>query len=156
AEVLGGREPSYEDASKLPYTRQVIDEAMRLYPPVYALVRDAMEDDEIGGYRIQAGSGGDISPYVTPRHPEVVEGPAAFRPERFEPARAYGRQRFAYFPFLGGPHQCIGQQFALLEATLVLAMVAQVYRLNLVPASRVEPRPMLSLRPRFGMPMVIH
>lgn len=128
---------------------------MRLYPTVYALMRDAKDEDEIGGYRIPARSMIILSPYVTHRHPGFWPDPEAFDPDRFLPGRSADRPRFAWFPFLGGPHQCIGQEFAMMEATLVLAMLAQSFRLRHTPEARVEPRAMLSLRPRFGLPMIV-
>jgi cytochrome P450 len=155
ADVLGGRMPDVHDLPRLAFTRQVIDESLRLYPPVYAVVRDAREADEIGGFAIPARSMIILSPYVTHRHPEVWPDPEAFDPDRFSPGRSEGRPRFAWYPFLGGPHQCIGQEFALMEITLAIAMLAQSFRLRLAPGTRVEPRPTLSLRPRDGVPMII-
>jgi cytochrome P450 len=118
---------------------------------VIGVVRDVVADDEIGGYLIPAGSSVIISPYVTHRHRGVWEDPDRFDPERFTPERSAGRPRFAYFPFLGGPHQCIGNDFAMVEATLIIAMIAQRYRLRLAPGAKVEPQVMLSLRPRDGV-----
>ncbi len=156
AEVLGGRAPTAADVPRLEYTRRVLEEALRIYPPVYALARDARSDDTIGGYHIPARSMVILCPYVTHRHPEFWPEPEVFDPDRFTPERSAGRPRFAWFPFLGGPHQCIGQEFAMTEATLVLAMLAQSFRLRLVPGAGVEPRPMLTLRPRHGLPMTLH
>jgi cytochrome P450 len=156
AGVLDGRVPTAEDLPGLAYTRRVIEESLRLYPTVYALGRDAKDDDEIGGFRIPARSMLLLSPYVTHRHPEFWPDPEAFDPDRFLPERSADRPRFAWFPFLGGPHQCIGQEFAMMEAILVVAMLAQSFRLRLAPGARVEPRAMLSLRPRFGLPMIVH
>jgi cytochrome P450 len=156
AEVLGQRTPTADDLPRLAYTRRVIEESLRLYPPVFALIRDAQEDDEIGGYHIPARSTVILSPYVTQRHPGVWPDPATFDPDRFLPDRSAGRSRFAWFPFLGGAHQCIGQEFAMMEAVLVVAMLAQSYRFRLAPGAVVEPGPVLSLRPRFGMSMTIY
>lgn len=156
AEVLGGRTPEAGDLPRLTYTRRVIEESMRLYPPVYVLIRDAKVDDEIGGYRIPARSMIFLSPYVTHRHPEFWPAPEEFDPDRFLPERVAERPRFAWYPFLGGPHQCIGQEFAMMEMTLIVARLAQSFTLRLVPGTRVEPKPMLSLRPRFGLPMFVH
>jgi cytochrome P450 len=97
-----------------------------------------------------------LSPYVTHRGLEFWPAPEVFDPDRFTPERSAGRPRFAWFAFLGGPHQCIGQEFAMTEATLVLAMLAQSFRLRLAPGARVEPRLMLSLRPRAGLAMTLH
>lgn len=156
AEVLGGRAPAIEDLPRLAYARRVIEESLRLYPTVYAVIRDAKAEDAIGGFRIPARSMVLLSPYVTHRHPESWPDPEAFDPDRFLPERSAGRPRFAWFPFLGGPHQCIGQEFAMIEMTLIVAMLARSFRLCLAPGARVEPRAMLTLRPRSGLPMIIH
>ena len=156
AQVLGQKTPTADDLPRLAYTRQVVEESLQLYPPVFALIRDAHEDDEIGGYHIPARSTVILSPYVTQRHPGVWPDPATFDPDRFLPDRSAGRSRFAWFPFLGGAHQCIGQEFAMMEAVLVVAMLAQSYRFRLGPGAAVEPGPVLSLRPRFGMSMTIY
>jgi cytochrome P450 len=154
--VLGGRRPSVEDLDKLPYTRMVIQEVLRLYPPAFGFTRHAVAEDEIGGYRIPANSMVFLTPYCTHRHPACWEEPEVFDPERFTPERSAGRPRFAYFPFGGGPRQCIGNAFALMEAQLVLASVAQRYCLRLVPGHPVEPQVQLTLRPRYGLPMTLH
>jgi cytochrome P450 len=155
ADVLDGRTPTADDLPRLEYTRRVIEESLRLYPPVFAVVRDALEDDEIGGYHIPARTMVSLSPYATHRHPEFWPDPETFDPDRFTPERSAARPRFAWFPFLGGPHQCIGQEFAMMEATLVVAMLAQSFTLRLAPGVLVEPKPMLSLRPRDGLPMIV-
>jgi cytochrome P450 len=155
AGVLDGRAPTVDDLPRLAYTRRVIEEVLRLYPPVYAVARDALEDDEIGGYHIPAGSTIILSPYITHRHPEFWPGPDEFDPDRFTPDRSAGRPRFAWFPFLGGPHQCIGQEFAMMEIVIVVAMVAQAVRMRLATGARVVPRAMLALRPHGGVPMTV-
>lgn len=152
--VLAGRVPTFDDLPALRVTRMVIQEALRLYPPVYALARDVAADDEIGGYRIPRGSIVVLSQYITHRHPDVWADPERFDPDRFTPERIAARPRFAWFPFLGGPHQCVGQDFAIMEATLIVAMVVQRYRLALAPGAKVEPKSMLSLRPAGGLPMI--
>ena len=154
--VLGGRRPSVEDLDKLPYTRMVIQEALRLYPPAFGFTRFAAGEDEMGGYRIPANSVIFLSAYCTHRHPAFWEEPEVFDPERFTPERSAGRPRFAYFPFGGGPRQCIGNTFAMMEAQLVVATVAQRYSLRLVPGHRVEPQVLLTMRPRYGLPMMLH
>jgi cytochrome P450 len=154
--ALGDRIPTAADLPGLPYVRQVIEESMRLYPPVYGLIRDAKDDDVIGGYRIPARSMVLLSLYATHRHPAFWPDPEVFDPDRFAPDQVAARPRFAWFPFLGGPHQCIGQDFAMMEAVLVVAMLAQRFRLELAPGARIEPLPMLSLRPRGGLPMLVH
>lgn len=153
--ALGGRLPSVADLPSLPYTRMVIDEAMRLYPPVYILSRKVVADDTIGGCRIPAGSSVDISPYVTHRHPAFWDDPERFDPERFTPERVAARPRYAYFPFSGGPRQCIGNSFALMEAPLLLATIAQRCRMRLADGRMPGLDPLATLRPKGGMPMVI-
>jgi cytochrome P450 len=155
AAVLGGRAPTVEDLPALRYTRMVLEETMRLYPPVWGLGRQAIAADSIGGYPIRAGAPVSMSPYVTHRHPAVWDDPERFDPERFTPERVAARPRFAYLPFSGGPRLCIGNEFALMEATLVLALVAQRYRLVLAPERRVVPQVTLTLRPRGGLPMTL-
>ncbi|WP_244226979.1 cytochrome P450 [Corallococcus aberystwythensis] len=153
--VLGGRTPTAEDVPKLGYTKQVVEETMRLYPAAVIFSRSVQEDDVIGGFRIPKGSSVDVSPYVTQRHPDFWEEPEAFRPERFAPEAAAKRHRFAYFPFSGGPRQCIGNSFAMMEAQLVLATVAQRYRLREAPGFTLEPDSHLTLRPRGELPMYL-
>jgi cytochrome P450 len=155
ADVLRGQTPTVEHLPRLEYTKRVIEEVMRLYPPAWAVERSAVGDDELGGYPIPAGSAVDLSPYVTHRHPAFWENPEGFDPDRFTPERAAGRPRFAYFPFGGGPRHCIGSEFAMLEAQLVVAMVAQRYRLELVPGYRAEPDSTIVLRPRPGVVMTL-
>ena len=153
--VLGGRPPAYEDLPNLPFTRRVIDEAMRLYPPAWGFSRQALDDDELGGYRLPRGWLAFLMPYVLHRHPGHWPDPERFDPDRFLPERSAERPKFAYLPFGAGPRQCIGNQFALLEAHLTVATVAQAYRLTLAPGHPVEPWPLITLRPRFGMQMTI-
>jgi len=153
--VLGGRVPMPDDLAALPYTRMVVEEALRLYPPAWAILRRATGEDQIGPYRVPAGTSIFISPYAMHRHPAFWEDPDAFEPERFTPERAAGRPHFAYLPFGGGPRQCIGKTFALMEAQLVLATVAQRYQLRAVPGHVVEPNPLITLRPRGGLPVTL-
>ncbi|NNB86208.1 cytochrome P450 [Corallococcus exiguus] len=153
--VLEGRSPTVEDVPGLPYTRQVVEEAMRLYPAVIVLSRSVKEDDVIGGFHIPKGTWVDVSPYVTQRHPDFWEEPDAFRPERFAPEAVAKRHRFAYFPFSGGPRQCIGNSFALMEAQLVLATVARRYRLREAPGFTMQPDSHLTLRPKGTLPMYL-
>jgi cytochrome P450 len=154
--VLAGRNPSVDDLDALPYTRMVIQEAMRLYPPAFGFTRFAIASDEMGGYPVPANSMIFLSAYCTHRHPAFWEEPEVFDPERFNPERSAGRPRFAYFPFGGGPRQCIGNSFAMMEAQLVLATVAQRYALRLVPGHAVEIQVLPTLRPRHGLPMTLH
>jgi cytochrome P450 len=155
AEVLGRRTPVASDLPHLAYTRRVIEESLRLYPPVYAVIRDAVAEDEIGGFRIPPRSMIILSPYVTHRHPAFWPDAEVFDPDRFLPERSLDRPRFAWYPFLGGPHQCIGQEFAMMEMTLTLAMTVQAFRIRLAPGARVAPAPLISLRPRPGVPVVL-
>jgi cytochrome P450 len=153
--VLDGRPPEYADLVNLPYTRMVIDEAMRLYPPAWGFSRQAMADDELGGFHLPKGWLAFVIPYVLHRLPAFWQDPEAFDPERFSPERSADRPKFVYLPFGAGPRQCIGNQFALIEAQLSVATLAQGYRLRLVPRHKVEPWPLITLRPRTGMPMII-
>ena len=151
--VLGGRTPTFEDLPNLKYTLMIIEEALRLYPPVWAIGRMAIADDEIGGYRIKAGSEIILSPYITQRHADFWDEPEKFRPERFSPEESVARPRFAYFPFGGGARVCIGNNFALMEAQLILATVAQKYSLRLSPGCVVEPEASFTLHPRQNVLM---
>jgi cytochrome P450 len=155
AEVLDGRTPGVADAPNLRFTRMVIDETLRLYPPAWITNRQAVAEDEVCGYRIPAGAVVGISPYVMHHLPAYWPDPERFDPQRFAPEAAQERPRFAYMPFGGGPHQCIGNSFALLEATLILAAVAQRYRLRLLAGAVVTPKPQSTLRPAGGMPMLL-
>jgi cytochrome P450 len=154
--VLDGCRPTFADLSELKYTRLVIDEALRLYPPAWMFAREAIDDDELDGYRVPAGAKVMISPFITHRHAAYWENPAGFDPERFTSERSADRPRYAYFPFGGGPRRCIGEGFALMEATLVIGMVAQAYRLDLVPGRVVEPETVATLRPRDGVWVTLH
>ena len=154
-DALGGRPPELADLPNLPYTRMVIDEAMRLYPPAWGFSRQALGDDELGGYHLPRGWLAFVIPFVLHRLPAFWEDPDRFDPERFSPERSGARPKFVYIPFGAGPRQCIGNHFALLEAQLVIATLAQRFRLRLVPGHRVEPWPLITLRPRYGMPMFI-
>jgi len=156
AAAIGSRTPTLEDLPQLRYARMVVEEAMRLYPPVWGFMRQAVGADEVGGFTIPKRSVVTISPYVTHRHPAVWEDPERFDPDRFTPERVRSRPRFAYLPFSGGPRLCIGNEFALMEAQLVVAMTVQRYRLQLVPGTTVELESRLTLRPRGGLPMVAH
>lgn len=150
--VLGGRSPRLEDLPRLGHTRRVIEETLRLYPPTWLTARSPGEDDSIGGYVIPAGALVLLSPYLTHRHPAVWDDPERFDPDRFIVARAATRSAFAYFPFGGGPRRCIGSAFATTEMQMIVAAVAQHYRLSLLPGARVFPVPGLTLRPSSPLP----
>jgi cytochrome P450 len=153
--VLGTRPPSIDDLPKLPLARMVVEEAMRLYPPVWGVGRQALKEDSVGGYRIPAGAVVNLSPWVTHRHPAFWENPDRFDPDRFTAERVRSRPRHAYFPFSSGPRLCIGEMFALIEAQIVVAMMMQRYRLALPAGAVVEPEVHLTLRPRGGLPMIV-
>jgi len=151
--ALGDRAPTLDDLPRIPLARMVVEEAMRLYPPVWGIGRQAIAADHIGGYDIPPGALVNLSPWVTHRHPGIWDEPERYDPERFRPGRERTRPRFAYFPFSGGPRLCIGEPFALMEAHLIAAMMLQRYRLTLVDSAPVEPEPTLTLRLRGGLPM---
>ncbi len=154
-DVLGGRLPTVGDVANLPYARMVLEESMRLYPPVWGTARAAYNEDEVGGVRVPAGASITLSPYVTHRHPAFWEEPERFDPERFSPERSTERPEYAYFPFGGGPRGCVGRQFATMEGQLVLAMIAQKFQLHDVPGHSWDPYPILTLRPRHGALMTL-
>jgi len=153
---LGGRSPTAADLPRLRYTKMVLEEAMRLYPPAWIISRSVIDDDEIDGCLIPAGSIIFASPYVIHRHPGVFENPEGFDPERFAPERLQALPKGAYFPFGGGPRQCIGNGFAIMEGQLLLATLLQKFRLDLVPGYLAQPVPSVTLRPKHGMPMNLH
>jgi cytochrome P450 len=155
-EVLGGRTPTDADLPNLKLTRRIIEETMRLYPPAPGMsARVAVEADEIAGTRIPAGGMVLISAWVLHRHRSLWEDPNRFDPDRFLPERSVGRPRLAYLPFGGGPRVCIGQMLAMNEATLILATLAQRFRLRMVPGHRVAIQHRITIRPRGGLPMLI-
>lgn len=154
-EVLGGRPPAYEDLHRLRYTSMVVEEAMRLYPPVWMLSRIAQGADVIGGYPVPARADVVICPYTMHRNPEFWDEPKRFDPERFSADRRAERPRYAYLPFGAGPRFCVGNHLGMMEAVFVLAMVAGELELRLAPGSRVVAEPMLSLRVRGGLHMTV-
>jgi cytochrome P450 len=153
--VLGGRPAQIEDLPQLKLTRLVLEESMRLYPPAWAFARYAGDEDEVGGYTIPKGAYVLMFPATTHRHPDFWERPDVFDPERFSPERTNGRHRFAYIPFGGGPRICIGNQFALTEAQLILATILPRYQFRLLPGAKVVPEPLITLQPRGGLWMTI-
>jgi cytochrome P450 len=151
--VLVGRVPSIEDLPQLRYTESIFSEALRLYPPAWGIGRRALEDYEVGGFTIPERSVVLMSPYVVHRDPRWFPDPLAFRPGRWlteDPARP----KFAYFPFGGGARVCIGERFAWMEGTLLLAAIGQRWRLRLEPGHRVETHARITLRPKHGMRMI--
>ncbi len=152
--VLEERDPTVADLRSLSYTRQVIEETMRLYPPAWITSRQAVEEDELCGYTIPAGALVWMSPYVMHRHPAYWDNPEGFDPERFAPAMADTRPKFSYFPFGGGPHLCIGRDFAMMELQLVVAEIVRRYRLALLPGSHVLPVGHITLAPKTQLWMM--
>ena len=134
----------------------VIEESLRLYPPIWGLPRRVVADDEIGGFRIPGGSTVLLSQFVTHRHPDVWQDADVFDPDRFTPDRAAQRPKCAYFPFLSGPHQCVGNEFAMLEMCLIVVMVLQGFDLELLPDQAIRPRPLKTLRPNGPVWMALH
>ncbi|MFI2407889.1 cytochrome P450 [Micromonospora chersina] len=156
--VLGDRLPNFEDLHGLRYTTMVVEEVMRLYPPVWLLPRKALGADDVGGYRVPAGADVLVSPFTLHRHPEYWPDPERFDPERFDPQRPAGtaeRPRYAYIPFGAGPRFCVGNHLGMMEAVFVLALLTRDLRLEKMPGYRVVPEPMLSLRIRGGLPMTV-
>jgi len=152
--VLDGRPPTVADLKDLPYTEMVLKESLRLRPPAWGLgARAVQEDTQIGGYTIPAGSTIFVSPYQLHRLPEYYPDPEHFDPERFTPENEKKLPRYAYLPFGAGPRICIGNSFAMMEARLILATVAQHYRLELVPGQKVEMAPLITLTPANGLKM---
>ena len=151
--VLGGRPPAVADLPALHYAEMVISESMRLYPPAYAHRAPGGEADRGGRPRLAPGSSSIVPTWVVHRDPRWFEEPEAFRPERWADDLARRLPRFAYFPFGGGPRQCIGNAFAMMEAVLLLATIAQRFRLSLAPGQRVTPTPYVTLRPEPGVRM---
>jgi cytochrome P450 len=155
AAVLGGRTPEVDDLPDLRYTQAVFEEALRLYPPAWIITRKALAGDEIGGYRVPANALVVTSPYVTQRQAALWPDPEAFNPDRFSETRSADRPRFAFYPFGGGPRLCIGDQFAMTEAKLVIATVAQRCRLISLPGHPIAVEPGVTLRPKHGLLMRI-
>ena len=153
--VLSGRLPLFSDLPLLPYTERVIKESMRLYPPAWGVARTVISEFELRGYRIPAGSNIVMSPWVMQRDPRYFVDPEKFDPDRWLAERLQKLPRFAYFPFGGGPRQCIGSAFAMMEATLLLATIAQRFQLRSVPGHPVVPVPSFTLRPRHGLVMTL-
>jgi cytochrome P450 len=152
--VLAGRLPTVADVDRLPYTTRVVTESMRLYPPAWLVGRRAVNEYSIGGYSVPARSIVVMSQWIVHRDPRHYPEPDRFDPDRWTPAFKAALPRFAYFPFGGGPRQCIGESFAWMELVLVLATIAQRWRFDLVPAHPVVPQAAVTLRPKYGMKMM--
>lgn len=151
--VLGGRAPTLTDLPRLTYTEKIVKEALRLCPPVPVIPRQVMDEVQIGGYTMLKGATALFVPYAAHRDPHSFEQPDRFWPGRWTDDMEKRLHRYAYFPFGGGPRICVGSSFAMMEARLVLAAVAQRCRLSLLPGQRIEPSSFLSMRPRYGMRM---
>jgi cytochrome P450 len=153
---LAGRAPWPDDMAELPYSRMVLEETMRLYPPSAVLPRQANALDHIGDYTVPKHAVVLMSQYVTHRHPDFWPDPERFDPERFAPERAAQQHRFAYFPFGAGARACIGKPLALLEMQLTLVIIAQTYVLRLLPEHPVQPTLGTTLSPRGGLWMTVN
>jgi cytochrome P450 len=150
--AAGSHAPGVDALPQLGYTRRVIEEVLRLYPPTWLTARTPVEDDTIGGYIIPVGSLVLLSPYLTHRHPDIWLAPERFDPDRFTSARAAFSPAFAYFPFGGGPRRCVGSALATIEMQLIVSAVAQRYRLTVLPGARIVPFAGLTLRPSPSVP----
>ncbi len=154
-EVLKGRLPVVEDVPRLRYTENVMAESLRLYPPAWAMGRYARNDFALGDYFLPARTTVLISQFVTHRDSRFFPDPLTFDPGRFSPEGKAQRTKFTYFPFGAGARQCIGESFAWMEGVLILATLAQKWKLRLVPGHSVEPQPLITLRPKHGMQMEV-
>ncbi|HUS10086.1 MAG TPA: cytochrome P450 [Pyrinomonadaceae bacterium] len=152
---LSGRLPTMEDLPRLKYTEMIAKESMRLYPPAYALGREAINDCEIGGFRVPAGAQVFMFQWSTQRDARFFPEPETFAPERWTPEFSASLPKYAYFPFGGGPRACIGNYFAMMEVILLLATIGQRFRFSLVPDQAVTLMPAMSLRPADGIKVVV-
>lgn len=154
-EVIGSRRANFEDIAKLPYTAMVISEVLRMYPPAWIIGRRALEAHEIGGFKIPARALVAVSPWITHHDARWFREPLRFDPERWRPEAQASRPKFSFYPFAAGPRQCIGEGFAWAEATLVLATVAQRWRMELLPGQNIVPKPSITLRPNGPVRMIV-
>jgi len=143
------------DLPRLKYTESIITETLRVYPTVWMVGREAIEPVELGGYLIPAGTTVFMPQWVVHRDSRWYDDPEEFRPERWAEGLMQRNHRYAYFPFGGGPRICIGNNFALMEAALILATIAQKYRLRLAPDAVIAPLPTMTLRPAHGVRVVL-
>jgi len=152
-EALGGRRPKLEDLRSLPYTDIVIKEALRLMPAVWSVSRTAAEDTEVCGYPMPKGTTAQVMIYLLHRHPDHWKQAQDFLPERWLDPEIENMHKYAYLPFAGGPRVCIGNSFAIMEANLLLATIAQRYRLRLIEGVEIKPAALITMFPRDGLPM---
>ena len=153
--VLAGRLPNFDDLDRLTYTEQIVAETLRLYPPAWIVGRRALEDHQFGPYNIPPRSLVAASQWITHHDARYFPQPFQFDPDRWTPAARAARHKFCYFPFAAGPRQCIGEGFAWAEAMLVLAVLAQRWRLELIPDQKIEAKPVITLRPAGPVMMVV-
>ena len=153
--VLAGRAPTPDDLPNLPYTDAVLTEAMRVFPPVYLLGREATTDLELGGYRVKKGYTVFMSQWVNHRDPRYFPDPEVFYPERWQDGLAKRIPKYAYYPFGGGPRVCIGNTFALMEAAILLATVGQKFRFTLDEGAVIDVNPQITLLPKYGIPATL-
>lgn len=153
--VLGNRLPTFDDLKNLTYITEIIHESLRLYPPAWIIGRTALADDEILGHKINKGDNIMVSPYQMHRSPLYWENPNEFIPERFSADKMKEMHKFVYFPFGGGPRFCIGNNFAIIEMQVILAIIGQHFKLKHNPDHKVELDPVITLRPKHGMQMEI-
>ncbi|TMJ02010.1 MAG: cytochrome P450 [Alphaproteobacteria bacterium] len=154
ADTLGDRTPTAETTERMPYAWAVIQESARLYPPIWLMSRRALDDDEIGGYRIAAGTLVVFSPFLLHRRADLWPQPETFRPERFLGEADHGAvSEFSYLPFSGGPRHCVGKHFAALEMRIVLPLILRRFSVRLRAGHPVEPQALVTLRPRYGLPV---
>jgi cytochrome P450 len=155
-EVLQGRTPTIEDYSKLPYTKKIFEESMRIYPPIYIIARESINEFSIGDYVVPGGAIILASPYLIHHDPRFHPNPEKFDPEGFAQRLESSNSKYEYFPFSVGPRSCIGQHYAMLEGVLVLAAIAQKWKLRTIPGQKVQMEQLLNLRPKNGLQMTVH
>jgi cytochrome P450 len=153
--ALGGRPPTPDDLPRLPFTERILTESMRLYPPIWSTGRMTFEPITLGSYHIPAGAALIAPQFIIQRDPRWFDDPLEFLPDRWTPEFRESLPRFAYYPFGGGPRLCIGEGFAWMEAMLVLATLGQRWTMRPDPQHKVELLPLISLRPKGGMPMFL-
>lgn len=155
SDFIGHRKPTASDFVNLPYALQVFKEILRVYPPVPVIPRKIENDDTLGDYSLEGKSSILFSPYLLHRHPDFWENPESFNPDRFDKDVQKGQHTFAYLPFGGGPRICMGNNFAMMEAVFIIAMIIQRFRLHLIPDAKIEPLVSLTTRPKYGVPVTL-